>query len=108
MNWYLDVLKNYAVFAGRTQRRAYWMFVLLNFIVAALVSIVGRVVGAGNALSAVYSLAVLLPSLGVAVRRLHDTGRRGWWILVPFVNLIFLCLDSQAGANQFGPNPQMA
>jgi uncharacterized membrane protein YhaH (DUF805 family) len=83
------------------------MFVLINLVVAILVGFVGKVLGMGTALSALYSLIVLIPGIAVAVRRLHDTGRSGWWLLFPFVNLIFLCLDSQPGENQFGPNQRM-
>jgi uncharacterized membrane protein YhaH (DUF805 family) len=108
MNWYLDVMRNYAVFRGRSPRKAYWMFVLINLVVAILVGFVGKVLGMGTAPSALYSLIVLIPGIAVAVRRLHDTGRSGWWLLFPFVNLIFLCLDSQPGENQFGPNQRMA
>ncbi len=122
MNYYTDVLKQYAVFSGRTRRKEFWMFTLFNFIIAivlfglaAATSRGGQPGGIFMILYYLYALAVLLPSLGVAVRRLHDTGRSGWWLLiglVPFVGgiivLIFYCLDSQPGENKWGPNPKGA
>lgn len=116
MHWYIDVLKKYAVFSGRARRKEYWMFFLFNLIIAFVIGFVAgfteAVIGAGNTLSTaagtIYNLAVFIPSIAVAVRRMHDIGRSGWWILVPFVNLVFLCFDSQPDANQYGANPKMA
>jgi uncharacterized membrane protein YhaH (DUF805 family) len=115
VNWYLDVLKKYAVFTGRARRKEYWMFVLFSVIVTVVLSIVEGIVGLQGVLSGLYGLAVLIPSIAVGVRRLHDTGRSGWWILiglVPLVGIIvlivFFVADSQPGANQYGPNPKGA
>ncbi|GAT82272.1 membrane protein [Streptomyces sp. F-3] len=114
MYWYLEVLKKYAVFSGRARRREYWMFFLVNFIVGLVLAVIGRVLDL-EILQYLYSLAVLLPGLGVAVRRLHDTGRSGWWLLIALVPLIgaivllvFLVSDSQPDTNQYGPNPKTA
>ena len=115
MNWYLEVLKKYAVFSGRARRKEYWMFVLFNIIIAFALGFVtgfmGAALGIGTALSSttniIYNLAVLIPSIAVGVRRMHDLGRSGWWILFPVVNLIFLCFDSQPGENEYGPNPKI-
>src|SRR6185503_4314657 len=113
MNWYLDVLKKYAVFSGRARRKEYWMFFLFNVIIAVVLGILEGMVGSPGIVGVVYSLAVLLPGIGVTVRRLHDTGRTGWWILIAFIPLIgaivllvFMVLDSQAGDNEYGPNPK--
>lgn len=113
MSWYLDVLKNYVGFQGRARRTEYWMFTLFNVIITIILSIVETIVGLPSLLSGLYTLAVLLPSLAVSVRRLHDTGRSGWWILIgliPLVGsiilLVFMCLDSQNNGNQYGPNPK--
>lgn len=120
MNWFLTVLKeHYADFNGRARRKDYWMFVLWNLIVAI---VLGAIVGALIALTGIkalmvvvylYGLAVLLPSLALAVRRLHDIGKSGLWYLiglVPYVGgivlLIFFCLDSQPGPNKWGANPK--
>lgn len=128
MNYYTDVLRKYAVFQGRASRKEYWMFMLVNIIIVAI--LVGLGVGLSAlvdqpeqmfpwtmlvviALLLIYNLAIFIPSLAVAVRRLHDTDRSGWWILVNlvpyiggFVFLIFMVIDSKPGDNRFGPNPK--
>ena len=112
MNWYLDVLKKYAVFEGRARRTEYWMFLLFNVIVSIVLGAVDFATGIG-VLGIIYTLAVFIPGLAVAVRRLHDTDRSGWWmliLLVPLIGfivfLVFMCLDSTQGNNQYGPNPK--
>ena len=116
MKWYLLVIKNYAVFSGRAQRMEYWMFFLFNIIIAFgigfVLGFIGSILGMGtalsNSISVIYSLAILIPSIAVAIRRMHDIGRSGWWILFPLLNVIFLCLDSQPDENEYGPNPKAA
>ena len=116
MNWYFEVMKKYAVFSGRARRKEYWMFFLFNFIIAFalgfILAFIDVALGAGTTLSTLgstlYSLAVILPGLAVGVRRMHDIGRSGWWVLFPVVNLVFFCLDSQADENEHGPNPKAA
>jgi uncharacterized membrane protein YhaH (DUF805 family) len=113
MSWYLAVLKKYAVFDGRASRTEYWMYQLFNFIAVIVLSVLGAMLGkAGSALVLLYAVGVLLPGLAVLIRRLHDTGRSGWWfliVLVPgiggLVLFIFTLLDSQPGDNEYGPNP---
>ncbi|MEU8713726.1 MULTISPECIES: DUF805 domain-containing protein [unclassified Streptomyces] len=114
MNWYVDVLKKYAVFSGRARRQEYWMYTLFNVIAAIVLAIIGRVIGF-PALVAVYYLAVLVPSLAVAVRRLHDTGRSGWAILIgiiPLVGgiilLVWFASEGKPEANEYGENPKHA
>ncbi len=124
------VWRRYAEFDGRSRRTEYWMFVLFNFLAILVLAGVG---GAGIAMSrgyggvlfiplGLYVLAVIIPSLAVATRRFHDTGKSGWILLllivlglIPFVGLIatviqivLLCQDSQPGVNQYGPNPKFA
>jgi uncharacterized membrane protein YhaH (DUF805 family) len=90
------------------------MFVLVNFIVGLVLWALFAFTGMfGTVISYLYSLAVLLPSLAVGARRLHDTGRSGWWLLIDFIPIVgqivliyFFVLDSQPGANQYGPNPK--
>jgi uncharacterized membrane protein YhaH (DUF805 family) len=120
MHWYLEVLRKYAVFDGRARRQEYWMFVLIStllpFVALMLASVLGMQMGNGaTVLLAVYYVAVLLPSIAVWVRRLHDTGRSGWWVLASFVPLlgtiallVFSLQDSETGTNQYGPNPKTA
>ena len=119
MNWYLKVLKQYADFSGRARRKEYWMFVLFNMIFAIVATILDNVLGIAmegigyGPLYGLYALAMLIPGLAVAVRRLHDVGKSGWMILIALIPLIgsiwFLVLmvtDSNAGENQYGQNPK--
>ena len=112
MEWYIKVLKNYAVFQGRARRKEYWMFTLFSIIISIVLTIIDSVTGLTSVLSGIYSLAVLVPSLAVSVRRLHDTGRSGWFVLLALIPIIgsiilivFMCGDSQED-NQYGPNPK--
>ncbi len=121
MSWYLKVLKNYAGFSGRARRQEYWFFVLFNFIITLALIFVDVLFGAFNpqtglgVLSGIYSLAVFIPTFAVTVRRLHDTSRTGWWLLIAFlpligaiVLLVFMFLDSTSGTNEYGPDPKGA
>lgn len=121
MDWYIQVLKKYAVFSGRSRRKEYWFFVLFNILISIGLSFVDGMLGTVNAetgtgiLGGIYSLAVLIPSIAVLVRRLHDTDRSGWWALIgliPIIGwivlLVFVLLDSHPGQNQYGPNPKEA
>ena len=116
MNYYLDVLKKYKEFNGRASRIEYWMFFLFNAIIAIIISIIdGVIFGKTRVLIYIYDLAVLLPSLAVGWRRLHDTNRSGWWILINLIPVIgwiwyfiLLVLDSAPGDNKYGPNPKTA
>jgi uncharacterized membrane protein YhaH (DUF805 family) len=113
MNWYFEVLKKYAVFNGRARRQEFWMFFLFNFIIGLVLAILEAIVPVIRFIGIIYGLGVLIPYLAVGVRRLHDTGRTGWWLLIgliPIVGeivlLIFFVLDSQPGDNKYGPNPK--
>ena len=115
MNWYLAVLKKYAVFSGRACRAEYWMFALFNAIIMLALTFIEMLFRGPGALANLYSLAVLLPSIAVGVRRLHDINRSGWWLLIsliPLVGLIvvivFSVQDSYPGENAYGPNPKIA
>ncbi|WP_226657145.1 DUF805 domain-containing protein [Pseudalkalibacillus hwajinpoensis] len=115
MNWYLKVLKNYVNFQGRARRKEYWMFTLFNIIISVVLTLVETVADISPFLTGIYSLFILLPGLAVTVRRLHDTGRSGWWILIGLIPLIgsivilvFTCLESEREENRFGSNPKAA
>ena len=113
MNWYLDVLKKYAVFSGRARRKEYWMFVLFNLIIVFVLSFIeGMVANSSNSgqsiLAGIYNLAVLIPTIAVGVRRMHDTDHSGWWLLFPIVNLIFALTEGTKGDNRFGADPKAA
>ncbi|MBT2366038.1 DUF805 domain-containing protein [Streptomyces sp. ISL-10] len=115
MSWYLAVLKNYAGFSGRARRKEYWMFTLINIIIALVLMGIDMAAGTYPIIYAIYTLALLLPTLAVTVRRLHDTGRSGWWIFIsaiPLVGgiilLVFLASEGKAEANKFGADPKLA
>jgi Predicted membrane protein len=114
MEWYVRVMRKYAVFEGRARRKEFWIFALANFVIGILLSIIGTITSTGDSLRDLYNLAVLIPNLAVGVRRLHDTGRSGWWlllVLVPIIGaivlIVFWCTDSE-GDNRYGPNPKYA
>lgn len=113
MNYYTGCWKKYADFSGRARRREYWMFVLFNSIAIFASGFVDGLLGLSGILPGLYNLAALLPGVAVCARRLHDTDRSGWWMLialVPFIGwiwlLILLVIDSQPGANRFGDYPK--
>ncbi len=119
MNWYLVVLKNYAGFSGRARRKEYWMFALFNIIFLIVASIIDNVFGTTieglpyGLFYFIYALAVLIPGLAVAVRRLHDIGKSGWMILISLIPiiggiwlLVLLVTDSNPGENEYGANPK--
>jgi uncharacterized membrane protein YhaH (DUF805 family) len=106
MQHYLTVIKKYAVFSGRARRSEYWMFILFNFIVGLILAFIGGFIGDKGMFSNLYQLAVLIPSIAVGVRRMHDTNHSGWWLLLPIVNLIFAVRDSDSGENRFGLSPK--
>ncbi|MDK1287594.1 DUF805 domain-containing protein [Pseudoalteromonas umbrosa] len=112
MEWYISVLKNYAVFEGRSRRKEYWMFFLFNFIASFIFGFFDGLFGT-SFLSIIYALVILVPSIALSIRRLHDTGRSGWWLLIAFVPvigalalLVFAVLEGDEGENQYGPNPK--
>ncbi|MDR1485622.1 MAG: DUF805 domain-containing protein [Planctomycetaceae bacterium] len=118
---YINVLTKYVDFTGRAGRREYWLFVLANLLIGFFLGLMlGTVSGAAGVPAGslswiinVYQLAVLLPSIFVGVRRLHDTGRSGWWLLIVFIPIIGALIlivwyvqDSDSGSNQYGPRPR--
>ena len=119
-DYYKKVLtQDYANFSGRARRSEFWYFGLFNMIVAFVLAFLGGFLGgAGESLVPMipyflYAVAVLIPGLAVSVRRLHDTGKSGWYLLIALIPilgaialLVFYCQDSQAGDNQWGPNPK--
>jgi uncharacterized membrane protein YhaH (DUF805 family) len=120
MQWYLKVLRQYADFEGRARRTEYWMFVLFSVIAQIIFMVLDNLLGlafvSGSSgwLTVLYVLAVFLPSLGVSVRRLHDTGRSGWWVLIALVPLVgaivlivFTATEGNRGPNAYGPDPKV-
>ena len=111
MNWYLAVLKKYAVFSGRARRKEYWMFCLFNIIIGFILGVIEGIAGInsgnnGSILPSIYQLAILIPSIAVGVRRMHDVGKSGWFLLIPIYNLILTVTEGNKGDNQYGTDPK--
>ncbi len=110
MEHFTQALKQYADFTGRATRTAYWMFVLLYIIFYIVASIVDVLLGT-VLIAAIYSLALLVPSISIACRRLHDTGRSGWWQLLLFIPILgalvvlFFLVQGSDGDNEYGAAP---
>jgi len=122
MDWYVMALRKYAEFNGRSRRKEYWIYTLVNVIIYAVLYVAGLImISQGSStvgialmgIYCIYGLATLVPSLAVSVRRLHDTNRSGWWLLlglIPIVGLaliVLLAIDGDPGDNQYGPNPKL-
>lgn len=118
MEWYLKVLKNYAEFNGRARRKEYWMFILFNCIIALPLYILALVTFKATGflfmgLYVLYFLGIMIPAIAVAVRRLHDIGKSGWWYFIAFVPfiggiwlLVLFCTEGTRGTNSYGPDPK--
>jgi uncharacterized membrane protein YhaH (DUF805 family) len=119
VKWCFEPLIKYADFSGRARRSEYWWFVLFNMTVTTVLGFIEGMIGFAaeshySVFAGIYCLAVLLPSIAVTIRRLHDTGHNGWWfwislipILGSIVLLVYLVTDSGPGRNQYGPNPKV-
>lgn len=119
MDWYLKALKNYIGFGGRARRKEYWMFVLVNIILTFVLGVVDKLLGwqhtsGEGVLTTLYGVLIFIPGWALQLRRLHDTDRSAWWLLlllIPIVGwivmLIFNCQDGTKGDNRFGPDPKL-
>ena len=114
-SWKLVVLERFAKFDGRAGRAEFWWFVLANLIVVIALAILAGIADIFIILYFLYALAVLIPSIAVAIRRLHDTDKSGWFILlglIPFVGfiilLVFYIQEGTAGPNNYGAGPEPA
>lgn len=119
MTWFLAAFKKYATFSGRAQRREYWYFFLFYTLIIVALAVADLLLGTfdeGQGLglfSGIFALVTALPSVAVGVRRLHDIGRSGWWLLitvVPLIGVIWLLIytarDGDPGENEYGANPK--
>jgi uncharacterized membrane protein YhaH (DUF805 family) len=107
-----DGFDHYVKFDGRASRPAYWWWFLFAVLVAVAANIIDAAIGSFGIVSGITGLALLLPGLSVAIRRLHDTNRSGWWILIgliPIIGwivlLVFYLQQSDPTENRFGPPP---
>ncbi len=115
MHYFKEVLRKYSVFQGRARRAEYWYFVLFSSVISMGFGVISLGIGdENNILGNLYGLAVLIPSLAVSVRRLHDIGKSGWMILILLIPLvgaiwfiILMARDTQEGDNKYGPNPKI-
>ena len=109
MEWYIKVVRdNYANFKGRASRQEYWMFVLFNFIFLIALSFIEVFLFGlySSILSDLYVLALLVPSIAVGIRRMHDTGKSGWFLLIPIYNFILVVTQGESSSNKYGEAPE--
>ncbi|WP_298879855.1 DUF805 domain-containing protein [uncultured Polaribacter sp.] len=115
MNWYLKVLKQYADFSGRARRKEYWMFTLINILISWAFKLLDFAAGTTifETIASIYSLAIIVPSIAVAVRRLHDIGKSGWYFLLVFLPIIgwiwlivLYATEGESKPNKWGDNPK--
>lgn len=105
MNYYLRVLQNYANFSGRARRTEFWYFVLFNGIILLVLGLIGVLIKTpvfGN----IYFLTMLIPGIAVGVRRMHDVGKSGWCLLIPFYNFVLASIEGDDLTNQYGLDPR--
>ncbi|WP_327303199.1 DUF805 domain-containing protein [Streptomyces sp. NBC_01298] len=113
MHYFTDVVKRYVDFNGRARRQEYWMYTLIYVALLIVAIVVDFALGTYPLLYSLLALGLFLPTLGVGVRRLHDQGKSGWWILVgiiPFVGwiwaIVLMATEGTPGPNQYGPSPK--
>ena len=116
---YASAMRKYATFSGRSPRKEFWMFTLIYLIIGFVAGIIDSALFGATAggetigiVGGIVALAHLIPSIAVGVRRLHDIGRTGWWMLIAFIPLlgfivllVFFCFNSEEGENQYGLHP---
>lgn len=114
MQWYIKALKNYFNFSGRARRKEYWMYTLVYFLLSLIPVVIDTVLG-NEIVTTLFFLLHFIPSLSITFRRLHDTGKSAWWLLlglIPLVGsiiiLVFLCMAGEDVANKYGENPKAA
>ena len=108
LDWYLEPWKKYGVFTGRARRKEFWVFSLGNLILFVALAVFSEGAPGDTIYNVIglFYLATLVPSLAVGVRRMHDSNHSGWWVIVPLVSWMFLCVDGTRGPNRFGDDPK--
>lgn len=105
---FVNVLSKFSDFSGRASRAEYWYFILANFILGVILGFVGGMSQNQMIVTYVmnaYNVLILVPSIAVGVRRMHDVGKSGWFVLIPIYNLILACTAGESGPNRFGQDP---
>lgn len=106
-NYFVKVLTNYAVFNGRARRSEYWYYTLFSVIISIVLTFIDAAIGSTvGIIGLVFSLGTIIPSIAVGVRRMHDVGKSGWFLLIPIYNLILACTNGETGTNQYGTDPK--
>ena len=105
MNYYFKVLQKYATFSGRARRSEYWYFFLFNVIISIVLTLIGKMLGI-TFFSIIYRLAILIPSIAVGVRRMHDVGKSGWFLFIPIYGLVLACTEGDRSENEYGADPK--
>ena len=119
MEYFIGAIRKYSVFKGRARRKEFWYFYLVSFVISLVLAFLDYQLGTydpelgGGLLGGIYGIFIFLPSLALTVRRIHDTGRSGYWaflLLVPLVGLLvilfFALTDSNPGSNEYGESPK--
>lgn len=106
MNMYVSVLKNFKDFSGRSSRKEFWTFILINLGISIILSIVGALLNF-TLIGTLFGLITLVPSIAVWVRRMHDVGKEWWYLLIPFYNFYLAIQISEEGTNRFGAQPMV-
>jgi len=106
MNYYLKVLQSYATFSGRARRSEYWYFALFNVIISFGIGFICGMLNLPDFIANIYTFAVFIPSIAVGVRRMHDVGKSGWFLIVPIYNLVLVCTEGTKGDNEYGADPK--
>ncbi|UEG48634.1 DUF805 domain-containing protein [Ferruginibacter lapsinanis] len=106
-DYFVKVLKNYANFEGRARRKEYWYFTLFSILISIVISFIDAAIGSTiGILGLIFSFGTLIPSIAVGVRRMHDVGKSGWYLLIPIYNLVLACTEGQTGSNEYGYDPK--
>lgn len=103
MNYFLEAFKKYADFDGRASRKEFWFFVLFNMIICSAIQIIA---GRNSMLLQLYQLIIIVPIIALTIRRMHDIGKQGWFILIPIYNIILYCKAGDSLINKYGTKPQ--
>ena len=107
MDYYLSTFRKYAEFNGRARRKEYWYFVFINFLISMALTYVETIIDS-QLLSIVFSIAIIVPSIAVGIRRMHDVDKSGWYILIPIYDLVLAATEGTKGDNQYGADPKAA